>query len=138
MRQRDGAPEEVIQREGDLYWIDTLLDGGRVERNQALKLEPATTARPGEWRITRVHTYPGLAGKLPPHPATGRLILLLVQTKSGRIWPFFVDEESLRWGKGWLETFRRHMVNSLDRPLRRNRAILGYFETDTGRQYTNA
>lgn len=138
MRRRDGCSQPVLQHEGDLGWIDMLADGSRIERFQVAVMEPPTTARPGEWRLTRVHTYPALAEKIPPQPSTGRLFLLLVQTKGEKIWPLFVDEETLRTGSGWQGAFRRHIISCLDRPIRQGRTILGYFEADTGRQYSNA
>lgn len=138
MRRRDGQTQPLVQHEGDLAWLDVQEDGSRVERVQVAVMEPPTTARPGEWRLTRVHTYPALAEKIPPQPVTGRLFLLLIQTKSGQIWPLFVEEEVLRTGSGWLAAFRRHILSCLDRPIRQGRTILGYFETDTGREYSNA
>lgn len=138
MRRREGQSQPLVQHEGDLAWIDEMTDGSRVERSQVAAMEPPTTARPGEWRLTRVHTYPPLAEKIPAQPSTGRLFLLLVQTTSGEIWPLFVDEDTLRTGNGWQIAFRRHIIKCLNRPIRQRRTILGYFEANTGREYSNA
>lgn len=137
-RRRNGATQMVSQFEGDLWWAEQLADGSWVERSQVITMEPPTTARAGEWRLTRVHTYPALAGRVPPQPSAGRLLLLLIQTIDGKIWPFFATETSLRTDASWEAAFRRHIVSCLDQWDRPGRTLFGYFEADTGREYSNA
>lgn len=137
-RRRNGAQTDVCRYEGEFCWIEQLSDGSSVERSEVACVEPPTTSRPNEWRITRVHTYDVFTDKLPPHPATGRLLLLLIQTTSQQIWPAFADEATIRTGSGWLPAFRQHVVGCLDLAGDTARSIFGYFEVDTGREYCNA
>lgn len=136
-RRREGKRIVVSRYAGDLCWFEESSDRHESKHSQVAYVEPPTTARPAEWRITRVHTYDVLTQRLPPQPVDGRLLLLLIQTEGQEVWPYFVTEASLRKDEGWLESFRRHVLGCLDRPARADRTIFGYFETDTGRQYCN-
>jgi hypothetical protein len=136
-RRRDGMRSVVKRHAGDFCWFEKSADSQNSKHSQVAYVEPPTTARPGEWRITRVHTYDVLREGLPPQPSDGRLLLLLIQTEGDEIWPVFITETSLRTETGWHESFRRHVLACLDRPARADRTIFGYFEADTGRQYCN-
>jgi hypothetical protein len=129
-RRRNGVVQQVTIFVGRFFWMQN--DG--VKSAEAI-FEPPTTAREGEGRITRVHTYPPLNAKQPLHD--GRLIFLLIQRSDGKVWPHFATEGSLRRGE-WDEAITNTVLTCLDADKTARRVARGFVDLVNHHHYCDA
>lgn len=132
-RKRNRVLIDVTRHRGDFYWKS---GAGSAEKthSEAAYIEPPTSARAGEWRITRVHNYGVFRGPIPLAAPGSRVLLLLIQTDDGKIWPRFATEASLRTGK-WSKAVSQLILGCLDSKKATRRASYGFFDLQTGRTH---
>lgn len=131
-RRRNRVATPITRHRGQFCWRS--VSGGKQRtHSEVAYIEPPTSAREGEWRITRVHTYEVFQGSLPPVSA-GRVLLLLIQTDDGNIWPRFTTETSLRKDK-WSAAVKQHILGCLDSKKSSRRAAYGFFDLQNGRMH---
>lgn len=133
-RRRKGLPINLTRYEGRFYWKPAGPASSGAISSEAAFIEPPTTARPSEWRLTRVHTYGVFQAELPPEAPEDRVLLLLIQLNNGEIWPRFTTESSLRTS-AWSQKFRTHVLQCLEQPRPSGQAAFGYLELATMTNY---
>jgi hypothetical protein len=82
----------VVVQTGKIYWYEN----GELKSTTA-EYHPPTLARPSEGRLAKIHKIAPLRDLIPSNP-TGRLFLVLVQTPDGKVFPNYLDEDSVRSG----------------------------------------
>ncbi|QND80510.1 hypothetical protein H4W19_01510 [Pseudoxanthomonas mexicana] len=130
LRRRKGAATDITRNRGLFCWRSTVGEK-HVIKSEFAYIEPPTTAREGEWRITRVHTYEVFQGQLPPERIDDRVLLLLIQTGDGKIWPRFTTEASLRKDK-WSAAVKKQILGCLDSKKSTRRASYGFIDLQNG------
>ena len=90
-RKRKKKPVKLEQLSTDFHWLDA---NGKLQRKTAY-VEPPTSARKNEWRLTRVDTFPCFQGEDLREIPGDRLFLLIVQRENGQVWPHFARESEL-------------------------------------------
>ncbi len=133
IRRRDRVSTTITRHRGQFCWKS----GAGVKQethSEPAYIEPPTSAREGEWRITRVHTYGVFQGAIPPITAGDRVLLLLIQTDDDKIWPRFTTESSLRKDK-WSAAVKQHILGCLDSKKSTRRASYGFFDLQSGRMH---
>lgn len=132
-RRRKGVSTVINRHRGQFCWRSG--NGANQQtRSEVAYIEPPTSAREGEWRITRVHTYEVFQGSLPPAKPGERVLLLLIQTDDGNIWPRFTTDVSLRKDK-WSAAVKQHILGCLDSKKSERRASYGFFDLQNGRMH---
>ena len=128
-RKRDGVVEEIDVFQGEFFWHDA---SGQVMRKDSF-FETPTDVRPSEGRIARVHEYGCFDTSLVPRGGVGnRILLLLIQLSDGSVWPYYVEEKTLRIEGKWDPVVAAELLGCLDAKRAANRAVIGY------RDFTNA
>ena len=136
-RKRKTGQDELIRHGGIFNWRDHESTAASQPKSEPVFMEPPTNKRPNEWRLTRVHTYSVFqSSKIPQEGEDGRVLLLLVQTKDGAIWPRFTTERSLREDK-WKKQVSQALLDCVHAKRPRNRAATGYIDFENGTGYCN-
>lgn len=135
-RKRGGVTKQIDIFEGVFYWQDTA--GGPVSSRPSF-FEPPTDVRPSEGRIVRVHEYPCFDTRRIPRGGVGnRVLLLLIQRVDGTVWPHFAEESSLRTPGAWDPTVANEILRCLDARRAEGRAVIGFVDFISHRNYCNA
>ncbi|MCC5094286.1 hypothetical protein [Xanthomonas campestris] len=132
-RRRNSVATTITRHRGQFCW-NSGSGGTKQTHSEAAYIEPPTSAREGEWRITRVHTYGVFQGSVPAVTGGDRVLLLLIQTDDGNIWPRFTTETSLRKDK-WSEAVKQNILGCLDSKKSERRASYGFFDLQNGRTH---
>ncbi|PCM45558.1 hypothetical protein [Marinobacter sp. ANT_B65] len=133
-RKRDGVVEHVDVFQGEFFWYN---DKGEVEHKESF-FEPPTDVRPSEGRIARVHEYGCFdTNRLPQGGVDNRVLLLLIQLYDGSVWPFYVEEKTLRIRGKWDPVVAEEMLNCLNAKRAANRAVIGYRDFTSLDRYCN-
>jgi hypothetical protein len=131
--RRRKSGENVTRYRGTFCWnVD---DGGKTRTKTVdAYMEPPTDARAREWRIVRVHKYEVFQAALPPESDDDRVLLLLIQTGDGNIWPRFTTESSLREDK-WSKDVKKHIIGCLSGKKSKSRTAYGFIDLQTDHEY---
>ena len=133
-RKRDGVVEEIDVFQGEFFWHDA---SGQVMRKDSF-FETPTDARPSEGRIARVHEYGCFDKSLVPRGGVGnRILLLLIQLSDGSVWPYYVEEKTLRIEGKWDPVVAAELLGCLDAKRAANRAVIGYRDFTNAGKYCN-
>lgn len=133
-RKRDGVVEEIDVFQGEFFWHDV---GGEVRRKDSF-FETPTDVRPSEGRIARVHEYGCFDTGLVPRGGVGnRILLLLIQSNDGSVWPYYVEEKTLRIEGKWDPVVAAELLGCLDAKRAANRAVIGYRDFTNAGKYCN-
>lgn len=135
IRRRESGGQVTVYR-GTFCW-NVEVSGNVVTRSVPAYMEPPTDTRPTEWRIPRVHTYEVFQAPIPPDALNDRVLLLLIQTKDGNIWPRFATESSLRNDSRWSKAVQAHIVHCLNRQKTTSKALYGFIDLQTKHEYCN-
>ncbi|HBO2552523.1 TPA: hypothetical protein VDV84_001425 [Pseudomonas aeruginosa] len=133
-RKRDGVVEEIDVFQGEFFWHDV---SGQVMRKDSF-FETPTDVRPSEGRIARVHEYGCFDTSLVPRGGVGnRILLLLIQLSDGSVWPYYVEEKTLRIEGKWDPVVAAELLGCLDAKRAANRAVIGYRDFTNAGKYCN-
>lgn len=133
-RKRDGVVEEIDVFQGEFFWHDV---SGQVMRKDSF-FETPTDVRPSEGRIARVHEYGCFDTSLVPRGGVGnRILLLLIQLNDGSVWPYYVEEKTLRIEGNWDPVVAAELLGCLDAKRAANRAVIGYRDFTNAGKYCN-
>lgn len=133
-RKRDGVVEEIDVFQGEFFWHDV---SGQVMRKDSF-FETPTDVRPSEGRIARVHEYGCFDTSLVPRGGVGnRILLLLIQLSDGSVWPYYVEEKTLRIEGKWDPVVAAELLGCLDAKRAANRAVIGYRDFTNAGKYRN-
>ena len=131
--RRRTSGERVTRYRGTFCWhVDD--EGKSRTKSVAAYMEPPTDARPREWRIVRVHKYEVFQVALPPERDDDRVLLLLIQTADGNIWPRFTTESSLHKDK-WSKDVKNHIISCLNGKKSQARTAYGFIDLKTSHEY---
>ena len=134
-RRRSGVATPTNIYCGKFYWRDKT--GNVCCANSYF--EPPTDARPAEGRITRVHEQPCLSTEQMPMPTDqNRVFLLLIQLLDDTVWPFYVEERTLRTTGLWDPNVAQKMLDCIDARRRADQAVIGFFDFMAGESYCNS
>lgn len=132
-RVRKKAKTKVSIGKGRFYWEE----GGTILSKESC-LEPPTTARASEARITKVHQYPCFdVSKIPVPSENDRGLFLLIQREDGSVWPYFINEQSLKTPGDWDKNVADELLKCLNAKRSDNTSALGYIDFKTGEKYCN-
>ncbi|MEB5211177.1 hypothetical protein RXR86_20390 [Pseudomonas aeruginosa] len=133
-RKRDGVVEEIDVFQGEFFWHDV---DGQVRRKDSF-FETPTDVRPSEGRIARVYEYGCFDTGLIPRGGVGnRILLLLIQLNDGSVWPYYVEEKTLRIEGKWDPVVAAELLGCLDAKRAANRAVIGYRDFTNAGKYCN-
>lgn len=134
-RKRDGVTSQIDVFKGTFYWQKTA--GGAIYTKESF-FEPPTDVRPSEGRIARVHEYDCFDTSLVPKGGVGnRVILLLIQSCDGEVWPHFTEEQSLRTPNLWDAVVARDLLKCIDAERAEGRAVIGFRDYSASTSYCN-
>lgn len=137
-RKRKMGQEKLIRHGGTFKWREGEAAVNSQPKSEPAFMEPPTNARPNEWRLTRVHAYSVFQAKgIPEEGENGRVLLLLVQTKDGAVWPHFTTERSLKEGP-WNKKVSKALLDCIRAKRPKNRAVIGYIDFENNTGYCNA
>lgn len=133
-RKRDGVVEEIDVFQGEFFWQDV---NGQVMCKDSF-FETPTDVRPSEGRIARVHEYGCFDTSRVPRGGVGnRILLLLIQLNDGSVWPYYVEEKTLRIEGKWDPVVAAELLGCLDAKRAANRAVIGYRDFTNAGKYCN-
>lgn len=133
-RKRNGIVQEISLFKGVFYWRGTT---GATESKDVF-FEPPTDARATEGRITRVHEYGCFdLDRLPSTNASSRLLVMLIQLMDGTVWPYYVDEASIRTPGLWNPIVAAKVIACLDARRPEGVAAIGSYDFTNGATYCN-
>ncbi len=96
-------------------------------------VHPPTNARPNEIRIGRIHEcFP--EDRIPNDASD--CILLIVLDSSGKVFPYFTSEESLK-NDSWHPKIKNPILQGLNAIRSERSTAMGYIDIERGRHYTN-
>lgn len=122
-RRRNGKPTIVNQLAGEFHWLD---ENGHEQLKTAY-IEPPTTARKDEWRLTRVDTFPCFRKDQVFEEDGNKLFLLIVENKKGELWPHFAREKDLV-NNVWHPTISEPITNCMNAKRRKGVSIVGFVD----------
>lgn len=127
---RGGKPIRVA----DVQYRDA---NGQMQTTE-LSYWPPTSSRPGEDRISQIHSSPALGGQ-PPETGKGRVFLLLIQLDDGTVRSVYAYEEDLRQGR-WSNEVANQILGCVNASDKRGgtRTVMGYYDFENGRGYCHA
>ncbi len=132
-RTRKGKKVTVDLLTAPLYWIGK--DGQRKQKGAYF--EPPTTARPNEWRLTKVHTFKCFASWRIPKGGTGNKVILMFVEEDGLVWPHFASEKDLRAGD-WHDDVAAPILACIDAKRKSNLVVMGFVDyTKNGTRFCN-
>lgn len=133
-RKRGGKSVQLTVQKGEFCWRES---DGSVARMDSY-FEPPTDARPSEGRIRQIHSFPCLDISLLPMVGVGnRVLLLLVQLHDGSVWPYYVEETTLRIPGKWDPRVAKDLLACLAAERPKGRAMLGFRDFTTQLSYCN-
>ena len=136
-RKRGGKTVRLKQLSTDFHWID----GGGKTQTKTAYVEPPTTARSNEWRLTRVDTFPCFHDEDIQEIPGDRLFLLIVQRENGQVWPHFARESELSIPPGQPNAWHPEIANPIiscgnaKRP--KNMIVMGFVDYTQLKGYCN-
>lgn len=99
----------------------------------AVTIHPPTNSRPNEIRIGRVHEC--FPNSIVPSDASD-CVLLLILDDTGKVWPYFTSEHSLRTDN-WHPAIKEEILKGLTAHRGERVTPMGYINISDGRSYTN-
>lgn len=117
----------------------TFLDANDQPQRTQLEYWPATSARPTEDRIAKVHASPALGGQLPATDK-GRVFLLLSKFDDGTVRCDYAYEEDLKQKGVWASEVSSAILSCMASAALRNgtRTVQGYYNFADGTGYCHA
>ncbi|MCW3471858.1 hypothetical protein OMK68_19835 [Rhodococcus pyridinivorans] len=120
------------------------LDASGKIATTPLEYWPATTARPTEDRIAKVHASPALGGKTPD-TTKGRIFVLFSQFSNGMVRCDYAYEDDLRRNGLWAQEVRDAVLGCLTSTDMKNSTrtvnlapVQGYYDFTNGARYCHA
>lgn len=136
-RKRKGEPAKLEQLSADFHWFD---DKGNLHTKTAY-VEPPTSARPNEWRLTRVDTFSCFQGEDLQEIPGDRLFLLIVQRENGQVWPHFARESELSVPPGhpdaWHPDIANPIISCANAKRPKNVIVMGFNDYTQKKGYCN-
>jgi len=116
----------------------TYLDAKERPHLTTLEYWPATSARPSEDRIARVHASPALGGRLPT-TNKGRVFLLLIKFDDGTVRCEYAYEDDLKAGI-WAPEVSGPILTCVTSSTshNRNRTVQGFYRFAEGEAFCHA
>ncbi|WP_340538253.1 hypothetical protein [Nocardioides sp. GXZ039] len=117
---------------------------GKTSRT-TLEYWPATTSRPAEDRVSKVHSNPALAGGRLPDQDKGRVFLLFIRWSNGEIRTYYAYEDELRTPGKWAAEVRSALLTCIADTDNRNSeragsllSVQGYYDFLDGTVHCHA
>lgn len=136
-RKRKGEPAKLEQFSADFHWVD---GEGNLHTKTAY-VEPPTSARPNEWRLTRVDTFPCFREEGLDEIAGDRLFLLIVQMEDGAVWPYLRRESELLVPQGqpgaWHPDIANPIISCANAKRPKNVIVMGFNDYTQLKGYCN-
>lgn len=117
----------------------TYLDADDRPCRTQLEYWPATSARPTEDRIAKVHASPALGGQLPEEDR-GRVFLLLIKFDDGTVRCAYAYQDDLKKKDVWATEVSNAILSCIAAAAVRNgsRTVQGYYDFTDGTGYCHA
>lgn len=119
------------------------LDAEGIKHTTLLEYWPATSARPAEDRIAKVHASPALGGQIPD-TSKGRVFVLFIKFTDGTIRCTYAYEDELKSGI-WADEVKNAILDCMMSADNKNStrssgfvSVQGYYEFTNGTCYCHA
>ncbi|QOW23596.1 hypothetical protein [Lysobacter sp. H23M47] len=136
-RKRNGKTEQLEQLSATFHW----LDGEGNPQTKTAYVEPPTTARPNEWRLTRVDTFSCFREEGLHEIPGDRLFLLIVQMEDGAVWPYLRRESELLVPQGqpgaWHPDIANPIISCANAKRPKNVIVMGFNDYTQLKGYCN-
>lgn len=92
----------------------TYKDANGKTAQTTLEYWPATSSRPAEDRVSKVHSNPALAGGRLPEEGKGRVFLLFIRWSGGMVTTHYAYEDDLRAKDVWAPDVRNALLSCIE------------------------
>lgn len=136
-RKRKKKPVKLKQLSTDFHWLDA---SGNLQKKTAY-VEPPTSARKNEWRLTRVDTFSCFREEGLHEIPGDRLFLLIVQMEDGAVWPYLRRESELLVPQGqpgaWHPDIANPIISCANAKRPKNVIVMGFNDYTQMKGYCN-